>query len=599
MNQHLASLPRRGRNVRTGIELVDEEGHVIDHYDTIFCELFCLAAASLAHKMNERIVDAGFLWNEILTTGGQGHGALESIGEASAAVQGEGSVAATKRDPDDLAERGVIPTRRHGHGYLMFLVRRVDNDGTADRLTASGYRFADPRQVSHIISSNMQIRASNLEQKLRGMEQYARGTMLEPGVHVGLFAVRTKVHQGGFEVLVRRQARNLLPSVELPLDRLEPAHIALLRDLDGMSLGAVLQRLGRASRLAPGNAAFGTQLYDGIRRLKRLVEDPVVDSAKLVAKVAQIPCAPGPGRPSACSFIAFTIMIPIHVGVTAPTCEFIPLSFFRTQQLVYENSPHNAAFARSVHRRISPAQDAAFARPANTLRRSTGIQGFVSALGPRVLSRFRRHVSRTGARATGQGHQWLGRADKLVSSSREQITLTPCDESALPETIYARNGGDLELEHDSDAPAEPTPSPDEDPPRRTGTPSAPRQHAPKASLGGIMISQEVMIDVEEGKDSIAMVPATSMPPKPQDFPDGHGRQAGLTHQKSQGGLRTAGGRSTPIPPSYDRAAEAHDVSAVLGIGLSKVEIKKEGDAVTTFVDDLFASCIGTSTQRSP
>jgi hypothetical protein len=117
MNQHLAFLPHTDRNVRTGIELVDSEGHIIENYETIFCELFCVAAASLASQMNEDLVDAGVLWNEILTTGGtQGAGSIS---------EGSESAVGNRHDPNDLAEKGVAQPRRNGQGHLMFLVRKV------------------------------------------------------------------------------------------------------------------------------------------------------------------------------------------------------------------------------------------------------------------------------------------------------------------------------------------------------------------------------------------------------------------------------------------------------------------------------------------
>jgi hypothetical protein len=59
-------------------------------------------------------------------------------------------------------------------------------------------------------------------------------------------------------------------------------------------------------------------------------------------------------------------------------------------------------------------------------------------------------------------------------------------------------------------------------------------------------------------------------------------------------LRSAGNEANQNAPRYGQAIELKEVSAVLGRGQSKVEAKKEGDdAVPTFVDDLFSSCIDT------
>jgi hypothetical protein len=581
MSHHLAGLPHNGRNVRTGIELVDKEGHIIENYDTIFCELFCVAASALARQMNEDLVDAGILWDEIIATGG--HLTAGSISQTSTSGRSAGSAPSLKQDLDDLAEKGVPPTKRNGHGHLMFLVRRVDSSNV-DHLAASGYCFAEPRQVAHIIRSKMQIRSNRLEEKLRGMERYARGNMLEPGVHLGLFAVRTQVHQMGFDILVRKQARNLLPSMELPLDRLEPAHLDFLRRLEGMSLGALHRRLERANELPPRDANFASLLLDAIRNLRTSVQDPIIDNAKLVCRVSQVPCTPPSSdtRPATCSLIAFTLMIPIHLRIESPAYEFIPLPFFKAQQLVYKNSPHNAAFARSVHRKISPILDSV--PTDNTLLPSGGrIRRFISVPGLVQFSRTGR-----GSHVASPSPMRPRRSDavKLVSASREHVVLTPCDES-VSSLLYGANGGDSDLGSDRKGPNIDI---------SESTKPARRQQPAKLSFGGIMISQEVTVDVEQATEPAAAVDGTPEMPPPTHQRDAS--NGGLTRQRSQRGLQSAaansGGGGGQNPPIYDQAIELKEVSAVLGMGVSRVEVKKEGDdAVTTFVDDLFSTCIDT------
>ncbi|KAK4153769.1 hypothetical protein C8A00DRAFT_15022 [Chaetomidium leptoderma] len=582
MHYHLARLPHHGRNVRTGIELVDKEGHIIDNYDTIFCELFCVAASALAHQMNEDLVDAGVLWDEIVATGG--HPTTGSISQASTSTR---SVPSPKHDLDDMAEKGVAQNNRNGQGHLMFLVRRVDSSHV-DHLAASGYCFAEPRQVAHIIRSKMQIRSNRLEEKLRGMERYARGSLLEPGVHVGLFAVRTQVHQMGFDILVRKLARNLLPSMELPLDRLEPAHIEFLRRLDGMSLGALVRQLDRASELPQKDANFARLLLDGIRNLKTSVQDSVFDNAKLTTKITQVPCTPPTNDPrlSTCSLIAFTIMIPIHIRVDAPAYEFIPLPFFKTQQLVYKNSPHNAAFARSVHRNISPILDSVSAESA--LLPSRRLRDFIMI--PGVIS-FSRSGRSSRMHPPSQLRPRRADAVKMVSPSRpgEHVALTPCDESVSSLLAYGGNGGEPELSSERKQPSDGSDS-------DTTKATARKQQPSKSSFGGIMVSQEVTVDVEEMADQPRNVP--EMPPAThhQDSPNS---VPGLARQRSQRALQNAGNGSGQNQPRYGQAIELKEVSTVLGISSSRVEVKMEGDdVVTTFVDDLFSSCIVDTPRRT-
>ena len=46
--------------------------------------------------------------------------------------------------------------------------------------------------------------------------------------------------------------------------------------------------------------------------------------------------------------------------------------------------------------------------------------------------------------------------------------------------------------------------------------------------------------------------------------------------------------------SYNGFNGAGVSASVLGLGASKVEVKKEGDVVMTFVDDLFSVCVNNS-----
>ncbi|AEO67430.1 uncharacterized protein THITE_2144801 [Thermothielavioides terrestris NRRL 8126] len=593
MKLHLARLPHHGRSMRTGIDLVDSEGHVIDDYDTIFCELFCVAASALANQMHETLVDVGVLWDEILATGG--HSVADSISQTSTPTRSRGSLQRIKHDLSDMVEKGVAANIRGGHGHLMFLVRRVDS-GHVDHLAAAGYCFAEPRQVAHIIRSKMQIRTAKVEEKLRDMERYACGAMLKPGIHVGLFAVRTQVHQSGFDVLVRRLARNMLPSVQLPLDRLEPGHTEFLRRLDGMSIGALLRRLEHANELPPRDAHFAGLLLDALRNLRTSVQHPVFDSAKLATKVSQVPCSPPAHetRPSTCSLIAFTIMIPIHIRVDSPTYEFIPLPFFKTQQLVYQNSPHNAAFARSVHRSIAPVLDSA-SPPGSALPPSSRLRELVTM--PRVL-RFPRsgRLSALAAHPPSQLRPRRGDAVRLVSLSREHMALTPSgggSVSSLP--LY---GGEPPDHAAAAAAADREP---QAPSEVSSTDSAPQQqHPTKMSFGGIMVSQEITVDVEDAAaaepvhDDMPEMPAAAHH-RQDSFGSGDGAHVLARHQSqgeragAQGG---AGGGGQNPPPRYERAIELREVSTAMCPGVSKVVVNKEGDdAVETFVDDLFSVCI--------
>ncbi|KAK4195703.1 hypothetical protein QBC40DRAFT_288625 [Triangularia verruculosa] len=609
MRNHLAELPHRGRNVRTGISLVDEDGHLIENYDVIFRELFCLAAAGLADKMNENLTDAGILWDEILSTGGQ-QDAVSVRSNSTGKTQG--SITIMTRDAD-LAEKGMT-IHRHNYGSLMCLVRTVDNPRVIDRLEASGYCFADPHHVAHIIGAKMQIRTVHLEKKLVSMKEYARGTMLDPGVHVGLFAVRTQVDSHhGFDILVRKQARNLLPSVELPLDRLEPVHLDFLRHLNGLSVHAILQRLQRVEAVPSRSAAFAALFNDAIRELRASLNDSILDDAKLISRVAQVPCRPpadsmSPTRLATCSLITFSIMIPIHVRVKALDYTLVPLYFFKTQQLVHPNSPHAAAFARGVHRELSPVLNSV---PAKHGAKPTPPKTISSILPAKLVSRFKRY-----SRSSLETRQ--ARASKLVSSSRECMApITPSNNPSVVSLGLYRgassiNGQDPDQDQLSDSTVTPErpqhrQGPTYDQQRATGPKlsvhphhGAGKQHNKSKSFGGmgIMISQEVTVDVD----------ATAGPRSPAVAVDVE--KAEKEMDSSTKALTHDGGKETdeilmPASPktprgkneAFNQGIELQNVATVLnggtGFSTARVEVKRDGDAAETqtFVDELFSGCL--------
>jgi len=594
---HLARLPHHGRNTRTGIDLVDDEGRIVENYDTIFRELFCVAAATLAHKMHERLADVGALWNEMFATGGA---PIRSSEELESERSGSSSSdMKAKEAQEDMAEKGMAYRTCQSHGSLMILVRKLESTRTADKLEAAGYRFADLRQVTPIIGSTMQIRTNRLEEKLRLMSGHAEPTMLDPGVHVGFFVLRGRLDETGFDVLVRDQAHNLLPSVGMPLDRLEPPHLKFLRHMDGQPFGAIRQHLEQDSldHSEQNARGFTTRFREALLDLRVALPDGVFDEARLASKVVQVPCSsPAEStRPATCSLITFTLVLPAKTVIKSSRHRFIPLQFLKVQQLVYQNSPHRAAFARSVHREIVPILTSVPPTPTTRAPLSPTSRR-AAAPRPERWSPFRRHRRPHASRTSRDSNH-------LVSPSGEHIASTPSNHSVSSMQFYTIQSGD------SDMPFGPTHQKSEF--GQALDLYAPRKHtaqAQESSLGGIMISSEVTVDVEQN-DSI---PSPTLPPTDEASRLGgrtrsHGNLTVL-RQKSQRTVLNREQEITGLPldgqnvgalsgtgqmtASYEQAIEMDDVSTVLGMGLSRVVVKKEGEAMT-FVDELFTKCIDT------
>ncbi|KAB5583340.1 hypothetical protein GE09DRAFT_1247614 [Coniochaeta sp. 2T2.1] len=434
MIEHLGRLPHMGRDVsRNGIKLIDERGELIENYDIIFKELFCAAARALAEKTKSNLRQVGILWDEILPTGTGGdiRRQQQPPSRKSSHHPSNGS------DEAIAAEKGEIQHRVQAlyRGSLMFLVRKVDSSREVMDLEAAGYRFADLHQVSGIISSSMQIKSEKFETKLGNMAKYAQedSSRLSPGVHLGFFAVRARVGSQGFDVLVRKTARHLLPSVEMPVDHLEPWQLNFLRQLDGYNPSRVMKSLENRKQLSAQDF-FASQLLTSLRQLRDEVEDDIFEEATLTAKVVQIPCRPSTASSSptnTATLITFKLVIPIHSHIRCTTFEFVPMSLFKVHQLAYKDSPHNLIFSRSVHREVSPILNTipivvppkSSSKPGKSHHANHHSRGL--SLAPTRMERFRSWFS---SRALPSHHH-----------PRHPATTVDADGNPIP-TVYGRGG---------------------------------------------------------------------------------------------------------------------------------------------------------------
>ncbi|CAK7216033.1 hypothetical protein SBRCBS47491_002693 [Sporothrix bragantina] len=641
MHNHLAHLPSKkgardesGRggpsnNSNTdGVQLISDHGEPIENYEAVMCELFCTAAEALSVKLKVPLGKVGMLWDEILATGDSGRipggsnrsatrkqRKIEQILATNGGMGVRGSNGTefrsnkelTNMDSSELAEMGISRQAaaaaaaaasgrisEYGRGSLMFLVRHVENLRELGDLEAAGYRFAELRHVSGIIGSSMQIKSWNIETKLRAMQTYARDCpMLEPGVHVGLFAVRARVGGVGFDVLVDREARNLLPSVPMPFNVLEPWQLAFLRQLDLMTPRLAISHMASMKSLTPKETHFASQLVDAINALRRgLADDSIFDDAVLSAKVVEVPCrrdADGSG-PSMAAMIALCCVMPIHQNIGSDSCELVPLSFFKVHQLVDPDSPHQLEFLRSLHRDIYPLINAVPAPPMSPT--SGGSHGGHSRL-HNLSSRLGRH-----GKHGSSSHHYSSRMGTARGSS-------PRGSLKAGSTKELWTGG----RPSSDIGTQPS-SADLHALAMMDDPSslaAPMQ----SSFGGIMVSQEITVDVhatidqaDDGDEDLA--PVAEQHPQQQQKHASQEVTAVDGHQRSRshsGDSITQDGNSEPdlkpvvtvaVAPIRVIRSHREEVNQPHGMGVGVVVANAVADAdgdTATFVDELFGVCL--------
>lgn len=607
MIDHLARLPHLGRDVsRNGVKLVDERGELIENYDIIFKELFCAAARALAEKTKSNLTQVGILWDEILPTGTGGD--IRRHHQQQPPPSSRRSRPSTGSDDRIAAEKDVRPRIQELYrGSLMFLVRRVELSREVTDLEAAGYRFAPLHQVSGIIASSMQIKTNNFEGRLANMASYAQAdsARLSPGVHLGFFAVRARVGSQGFDILVRNSARHLLPSVELPVDHLEPWQLNFIRQLDGFTASRAMKALENRKQLSAQDF-FASQLLASIRQLRDDIGDEIFEEATLTAKVVQIPCRRGAissSSPPSATLVAFKVVIPIHYPLRCSGLEFVPLSLFKAHQLAYKDSPHNLIFCRSVHREISPVLNTipivVRPRPSKSSKARVGGLSVGLTRMQRLRAWFRRkptphlphhHHHHHTVDADGNPIPTVyRRTDSNHSSSTLKLWNPPSGHTLRPpgerSNSWQDQGSDEHTPKGSSTfdageryhggPTSPR-STSSDLPRVVVPPRPQDQFVPAAAsggaFGGIMVSQEITVNVVDAAADAPVAVGGEVGMEITRVPTANRRPSAAGQEKAEGMTMTI-----EMQPLGNKAG---------------VTVQAEGAAeATTFVDELFALCV--------
>lgn len=337
---HRAGLKRR-LGSKFEANLLNESGSPIEDYSLVFRELFCVAAGDLAHDLHEPLDKMGVLYDEITTTG------QHAIKEKD-----------KKKNMD--SEIDLEGLSGNGKGQLLFLVRGV-HSREAEHLLTTGYCFAEPSSVIPLLAATLQVGPKLLTHRIESMREYASEVhMLNPGVHIAIFAIRASLGAGrhGFDVLARKDAQNQLPTMQLPFDTLEDWKLDYLKSMDSLTMSAVMKKLVADLRRSPSEREkqLAKHIFDTIEAIKEESEDPIFNDAKLIADPIRAPCRglTEDSPPGVAILITFRIIVPIHSRAPGRKLTYIPLNFFKLQQQVYKNDPGHEVFARKIYREFAP-----------------------------------------------------------------------------------------------------------------------------------------------------------------------------------------------------------------------------------------------------
>ncbi|PHH89777.1 hypothetical protein CDD83_5288 [Cordyceps sp. RAO-2017] len=498
MARHIRYLSQNKHSGRTGLKLVREDGSLVRDYDQIVCELFCLAALALATKTKESLIHAGTLWDEIFATGNNPnrsnltHTTEDANDASSERTRRHKKLAKDKSIFDGLAEKGLVRAHpQDGRGCLMFLVRHANVRKDIHKLEAAGYRFAEIHHVVDSIRSSMQIRSPDFISRLRGMSNLC-GKNIAPasGVHLGMFAVRARLDHCGFDVLVRKDAKNLLPMAALPLQRLEPWQLKFIQHFWGLNPSAIMKRLDEDGNLSIQEARLASHLRAAILSLRRDLSAAHFDDATLVSQVVQAPCSVDGDNSSplsTCSLAVFRIMLPIHInGDQLTDFEFVPLSFFKVQQMVYAGSAHHVEFSHQVHRELSSMVHSFPELGLNGPQTRPSLRLPLHAW----MARFR-CSARTGNDVALQSS--TRSQERLSGASSSRSWPRPLSDEISLDDYYKSHSASMSSHVNVSSPLSSTSSAEDAPHRQ-------RQQL----FGGIMVSQQITVDVQEIERSIPL-----------------------------------------------------------------------------------------------
>ena len=331
-------------------------GDCADEYSSLFKALFCVAAQDLANLMQQPLEKIGVLFEGVMDTGTvyRARGPIRKYLCCNSAAQ-----AHLQGNVESHLEAGGTedPSIVFGRGQLLFVVRRVSRPDSS-QIQAAGFRFVSIANIIDTLSQSMAVTKEELSVFLTNLQRHSKKDhLLEPGIHLACFALRPILHKG-FEVVVHRDAKNLLPTQPLPLYQLDGSQQELLGRMNNWTVAKCCDRLRDLAFYSnEQDLQFGGRLLDCISNLAKQIEKPFFQEARLIARPFLAPCrvpAGSDGLQEHALIIAFRIIIDAH-QYTAVNGNFMftPFRFFLSQQHVYPNSPDHVIFAQRIRREMA------------------------------------------------------------------------------------------------------------------------------------------------------------------------------------------------------------------------------------------------------
>lgn len=322
-----------------------------EDYSLLFRELFCVAAADLAQKMDEPVENLGVLSHEIMVTG-----------TAMADPKSKRGVVSPHDSSLQDLETGFANRIASGKGQVLFLVREVNKIDT-NRLASAGFRFASINNVKGILARSMQVSVEEIVTVMNGLQRRRQRTSTPRGGTVmACFAIRpairnTRDTSPKWDVLVQKEAPSELPSVSLSPLPLKPWQTGCLLRMNSMSVDQTLQYLVKAIDSADGEERAFLQRVQGsvVALIDQVLGDFFRSALLCTAKIVKRHCHNVEGGPDVITIIPFCVIPDVHnVSIKSANLTYLPLGFFGARHQVYKGAPHHAILTQKTHQEFGP-----------------------------------------------------------------------------------------------------------------------------------------------------------------------------------------------------------------------------------------------------
>ncbi len=290
-------------------------------------ELFCVSACDLATSMQGKLDDLGILYENTMTTG---------------TVKGRSKCWNLLRGMLRHALGKSNSSTRNGSGHMLFFVRVV-NRSKVQVLQNAGFRFATLPQVLSTLAHSMEVAQDQLGLYMEDMRVYSTTERtIGKGVHLACFAMRPLL-QRGFDILVARQAKNIVPTVPLKTLKLEPWHTEILNELDNLTVAECLESIESSSNPFKNSnrQSFRRDLADAVHELANQIGPNLFQEARFCARTFEAPCA----SVDPPTIIAFRVIVDAHqISDVNERLMFSSSRLFLAQQHAYKESIENEKF---------------------------------------------------------------------------------------------------------------------------------------------------------------------------------------------------------------------------------------------------------------